>query len=66
MTPDATPRTYSIAELNSLLEQWAIDQHILATDKWRVDCFLAWIQKNERESMHPRNHAMPNRDFRAL
>lgn len=41
--------TYTTAEIDELVEQWAIEQQILATDRWNVSRFLAWLAKQERD-----------------
>lgn len=46
---DVTP-AYTIVELDELVEQWAIEQQILATDRWNVSRFLAWLRRQEKEA----------------
>lgn len=49
-TPQVPPRRYTLAQLETLAEQWAIENKILATERWNVSCLLAWLKKKEREA----------------
>lgn len=42
--------SYTLAELNRLTEQWAIKRKILASERWLVICFLAWLANNSHRT----------------
>lgn len=46
--PEQSP-SYTLAELAKLAERWAIEDKILATDRWLVSSLIAWLAKKERE-----------------
>lgn len=49
--PDApSSPSYTLTNLERLAKQWAIEQKILASDRWNVSCLLAWLRRKEREA----------------
>lgn len=42
--------SYTLADLERLAEQWAIEHRILATHRWMVSNLLAWLARKEREA----------------